>query len=102
MNRSIHYEWSYEKNEKLIRERGVSFEEIVFHIDRGDVLDVVDNPRYPNQRVYIIRIGDYAYRVPFVQSEYSVYLITIYPSRKATRDYIYSRREEHEQGGDTT
>ena len=102
MSRPIHHQWSYEKNEKLIRERGVSFEEIVFHIDRGDVLDIVDNPNYPNQRVYIIRIGDYAYRVPFIQSESTAFLKTIYPSRKATREYLRNEGEGHEQGGDTT
>ena len=101
MNRSAEHQWSYEKNEKLIRERGVSFEEVVFHIERGDVLDVVDNPNYPNQSIYIIRIGDYAYKVPFVNSECGIFLKTVYPDRKATREYLYDKGERHEQRGDT-
>ena len=90
----MYISWSGEKNESLKRERGVSFEEMVFHIERGDLLDVLEHPnqeRYPGQRIFIINIGNYAYLVPFVESEAAVFLKTIIPSRKATNTYLRQR-----------
>ena len=40
------FSWSTEKNEKLRRERGIGFEEIVFHIEQGDVLDLFEHTEY--------------------------------------------------------
>lgn len=86
-----YFSWSPEKNRELIRQRGISFEEIVFHIERGDMLDLVEHPnqeRYPEQRMFVIDVEGYAYLVPFVEDEREVFLKTIIPSRKATRNYL--------------
>ena len=86
-----YFTWSAEKNERLRRERGISFEEVVFHIERGDVLDLLENPnqqRYPGQRIFVVAVEQYVYLVPFVESENDVFLKTIIPSRKATRQYL--------------
>jgi len=86
-----YFSWSPEKNSSLIQERGISFEEIVFHIENGDVLDLLEHPnrgRYPNQRVFVVNVEGYAYLVPFVEDECEVFLKTVIPSRKATRDYL--------------
>ena len=83
--------WSAEKNALLKAERGVSFEDVVFHIMAGDVLDTVDHPnqkRYPGQQIHVIAIEEYVYLVPFVESEDEVFLKTITPSRKATKSYL--------------
>ncbi|MGB5295603.1 MAG: toxin, partial [Thermoanaerobaculia bacterium] len=80
-----------EKNEQLRRDRGITFEEVVFHIERGDILDLLEHPnkeRYPGQRVFILEVESYAYIVPFVESESEVFLKTIIPSRKATKKYL--------------
>lgn len=85
------FSWSTEKNEKLRRERGIGFEEIVFHIEQGDVLDLFEHPnieRYASQRVMIVEVGDYAYIVPFIETDDVVFLKTIIPSRKMTRKYL--------------
>ena len=82
--------WSPEKNELLRDERGISFEDVVFHIMAGDILDTVDHPnqqRYPGQQVHIIEIEEYIYLVPFVETGDEVFLKTIIPSRKATCAY---------------
>jgi uncharacterized DUF497 family protein len=92
-----YFSWNSEKNESLQRERGVSFEEVVFHIERGDLLDVLEHPnqeRYPGQRIFVVNIDDYAYLVPFLESEAEVFLKTIIPSRKATNMYL-RRRTQH-------
>lgn len=86
-----HFSWSPEKDSSLRKERGVSFEEIVYHIEQGDVADVLEHPnqnRYPGQRVFVVIVDDYAYLVPFIETEHEVFLKTIIPSRKATRDYV--------------
>ena len=86
-----YYRWNYEKNLKLKAERGISFEQVVMHIERGDILDVVQHPnqeKYPNQQIIVVDIDNYAYLIPFVKDENGKYLKTIIPSRKATRDYF--------------
>jgi uncharacterized DUF497 family protein len=86
-----HFAWSSEKNEQLIRERGISFERILYHIEREEVLDVIKHPnpsKYPNQCMFIVNIENYAYLVPFIENETEYFLKTIIPSRKATKKYI--------------
>ena len=80
--------WNPDKNSLLKQERGVSFEDVVFHIMAGDILDTVDHPnqeRYPGQKIHVVAIEDYVYLVPFVESDEEVFLKTIIPSRKATK-----------------
>lgn len=89
-----YFTWDADKNEKLRAGRGISFEEIVFHVDHGDVLDILEHPnqeKYEGQRVLVVKVEDYVYLVPFVEMENEVVLKTIIPSRKATKRYL--RRE---------
>ncbi|MBM3265963.1 MAG: toxin [candidate division Zixibacteria bacterium] len=82
--------WDAKKNEQLKRERKVSFEQVVFHIERGDLLDILEHPdqaQYPNHRLFVLRIDRYSYVVPFVENSEYVYLKTIFPSRKLTAWY---------------
>ncbi len=86
-----YFSWSPEKNLLIQGTRGISFEEIVFHIERGDLLDVLEPPnqaRYSGQRIMVVNVEGYAYLVPFVEDDREVFLKTIIPSRKATRDYL--------------
>ena len=85
------FRWNADKNRQLRRERGISFEEIVFHIEAGDLLDRLEHhnkSRYPNQQIFIVAVDRYVYLVPFVESATEVFLKTIIPSRKATRRYL--------------
>lgn len=91
-----YFTWNNAKNEKLRAERGISFEEVVFHIEQGDILDVLEHPnqeRYRGQRVIVVQIDDYAYLVPCVHEDETIVLQTIIPSRKATRKYIHGEAE---------
>ncbi len=86
-----YYAWNSEKNEELIKERGISFERVICHIEKQEVLDIIKHPntsKYPNQRMFIINIDNYAYLVPFVENNSKIFLKTIIPSRKATRKYL--------------
>ena len=85
------FEWSQEKNEKLKEKRGISFEDIKDAIENQKMLDKVKNKnydKYPNQKVFIVEINNYAYLVPFVENAKTVFLKTIFPSRKATKKYL--------------
>jgi hypothetical protein len=67
------------------------FEDVVFHIERGDLLDILEHPnpeRYGDQPIFVVRREDYVYLVPFVEDERTVFLKTIIPSRKATKEYL--------------
>lgn len=92
-----YYKWDTQKNEKLKVDRGISFEQIVMHIERGDVLDLVAHPnqeKYPGQQIIVIEINAYAYLVPFIESSEGKFLKTVIPSRKATRDYLGGEYEQ--------
>ena len=89
--------WSNEKNELLKRERGVSFEKVLAQIANGEILDILEHPdpdMYPNQQIFVVRIENYAYLFPFMESEDEIFLITIIPSRKATRNYLGGKKHE--------
>ena len=48
--------WDNAKNANLRKERGIRFEDVVFHIERGDRLDILKHPnrdRYASQRIFI-------------------------------------------------
>lgn len=90
------YTWNSEKNEILKKDRGISFEEIVLNIQLGNEVDIYDHPnvkRYPDQKISVVLIEDYAYLVPFVESKEDIFLKTIIPSRKATKQYVGDTNE---------
>lgn len=83
--------WSPEKNRKLIEERGISFEMVVFSVQSGALLDDMAHPNtdsYAHQRLFVVAIEAYVYLVPYVESETDIFLKTIIPSRKATKHYL--------------
>ena len=93
-----YFAWDDAKNAKLRAERGIGFEDIVFHIERGDLLDILEHPnpvRYGGQRIFVVRREDYVYLVPFVEDDQTVFLKTIIPSRKATKEYL-GEESDHE------
>lgn len=84
------YEWSPEKNERLKKERKISFEQIIFHLSQGDVWKISDHPDqkiYPGQKIYFVIVDNYIYLVPHVIEKEYTFLKTIIPSRKATKMY---------------
>jgi uncharacterized DUF497 family protein len=86
-----YFAWDDAKNAKLRTERGIGFEDVVFFIERGDLLDILEHPnpdRYAGQRIFVVRGEDYVYLVPFVEDRHTVFLKTIIPSRKATKQYL--------------
>jgi hypothetical protein len=88
--------WSTEKSQALKESRGICFEDVVFYIERGDILDDYLHPNqkaYPGQRIMVINVANYVYLVPYVENEEELFLKTIIPSRKATQQYIGDKHE---------
>ena len=95
------FEWDAEKNEWLKKERGISFEQIIFHLSQGDLWKMADHPNqeeYPGQEIYFVIIENYIYLVPYIREENQIFLKTIIPSRKATKDYEKEMEVENEIG----
>ncbi len=90
-----YYDWNDEKNELLKRLRGVSFEQVVLAIASGDLVDRLKHPnseKYPHQMVFLVKIEDYIYSVPFVEDDEKMFLKTIIPNRKATKKRLGGKK----------
>ncbi len=85
------FDWNEDKNQRLVEQRGISFERVISAIEQGGLVDILEHPnqeRYGGQMIYVVDIEQYIYLVPFVmRSDGSRFLKTIIPSRKATRDH---------------
>jgi uncharacterized DUF497 family protein len=91
------FDWDDKKNEQLKRERGISFEQIVFLILNDCILDILEHPnksKYGDQRLYVINVDGYAYIVPFEDRKGVRFLKTIFPSRKYTQKYLRRAGEQ--------
>ena len=87
------FTFNNEKNLKLKKERNISFEKIINYIKNGYLLDVIENKNYKNQKIFIIKIKNYVFLVPFVENENEIFLKTIFPSRKFTKIYLGDKNE---------
>ncbi|MEI6291955.1 MAG: BrnT family toxin [Chloroflexota bacterium] len=84
------FDWNDDKNKLLIAERNICFEDIIIAMEQGFLLDILDHPnkdKYTNQKIFIVQIDHYVFMVPFVEDDQEIFLKTIIPSRKATRQY---------------
>ena len=88
--------WDEDKDAWLVHERGVSFQEIADIILQGDYLDILEHPGRPNQYIFILRLHDYVWVVPFtIDAEETIFLKTAFPSRKFNKRYggIHERKQ---------
>ncbi|OGK23569.1 toxin [Candidatus Roizmanbacteria bacterium RIFCSPLOWO2_01_FULL_37_12] len=87
--------FSEEKNAWLKVNRGIDFEEISKSIKKGKIVKVINHPnkkRYPKQRMFLVNSRNYIFIVPFIEESEYIFLKTIYPSRKYTKQYLKVRR----------
>ena len=90
------YQWNEDKNTWLKQHRNISFEEIILAIQSGQEVNVFEHPnqiRYPGQKISVVIVNNYGYLVPSVESEKAIFLKTIIPSRKATKQYLRNSDE---------
>ena len=85
------FEYNQDKNIKLKRERGVSFEEIICLISDGHVIEVLEHnnqDKYNGQSIFVIDIESYVWLVPFIEDDEKIFLKTAFPSRKHSKKYL--------------
>jgi len=91
-----YFDWNDEKNEILKKTRGVSFELVQLAIASGDLIARLKHPnseKYPNQKVFLVKIEDYIYSVPYIEDDEKIFLKTIIPNSKATKKYSGERND---------
>ena len=94
---TYYYEFNPEKNIALLEARGVCFEDIIALINENKVLDIIDHPnqvKYPRQKIYVVDVDGYCYLIPYIKNGRQIFLKTIIPSRKATRQYILEVKKQ--------
>lgn len=80
--------WDQNKNEWLILNRGISFEEISDRILNNDYLEILENPTREGQFYFIMKIENYTWVVPFlINQSNQIVLKTAFPSRKFHKKY---------------
>lgn len=85
------FDWNAKKNQLLMEKRGISFEDVLFAIQFGKLLDDGAHrnaSNYPHQRMMVVDIDNYAWLVPYVEDEHTIFLKTVIPSRKATKQFL--------------
>ncbi len=83
-------EWKEEKNTLLKKTRNVCFEDVENVIINDEILDILphhNSEKYPNQKLFVLRIAGYVYYVPFVEDDEKIFLKNIIPSRKLKMKY---------------
>jgi len=78
-------------HQQLLAQRSICFEAVVVVIETGGLLDVLAHPnpeRFGGQRILAVAVNQYVYLVPYVEDGDHLFLKTISPSHKATRDYL--------------
>jgi len=81
--------WNEEKNQLLKLQRGIGFDEVLEKILNGEIIGKKAHPnreKYPNQKIFILKIDGYVCYVPFVENDKEVFLKTIIPSRKLNKE----------------
>jgi hypothetical protein len=82
--------WNALKSERLKRPRGVSFEEII----ASKLIDIRKHPNRENQKILIYQHKSYLWAVPYAIEGETIFLKTIYQSRKLMKLYKKGRRYE--------
>lgn len=91
----IIYDWNKDKNILLKQTRSISFEQVVMHIEQGDLVDIIKHPnseKYANQKILLVNINEYIYSIPFVENKNIRFLKTIIPSRALTKKYLGGKK----------
>ena len=89
--------WNEEKNQILKIQRGVRFEQVLDKIISGEIAGRQIHPnkkKYPDQQIFILELNSYFYYIPFVETENEIFLKTIIPSRKLTKQFGGEENEE--------
>ena len=80
--------WDKNKEDWLVINRGISFEEIAEKLSNKEYLDILENPTRRNQFYFVLDFNNYIWIVPFLLNEREeIVLKTAFPSRKFQKKY---------------
>lgn len=85
------FAWDRKKNKDLKKNRNIGFEDIVEILIKEGPVNVFDHPRpekYPGQKIFAVRAKGYVFLVPFIETKDTIFLKTIFPSRKAKKKFL--------------
>jgi hypothetical protein len=88
------FRFNEEKDKLLKVQRGYGFKGIIIEIKKGNVIEVIKNPnkdKYPNQKMYLIKMRYKVVVVPYIEETNYIFLKTIYPSQKYTKKYLINK-----------
>ena len=75
--------WDLTKSERLKKTREVSFEEIV----QAKFITALKHPKKSHQNIMLFEYKNYVWVVPYVEDVNGIFLKTLFPSRKYTKNY---------------
>jgi uncharacterized DUF497 family protein len=81
------------KNDTLIKERGISFYQVIESIANKGILLNIEHPnkeKYPNQFMLVIEHNNYTYCVPYIKKNDVIFMKTIFPNR----NFMYLLKEK--------
>ena len=87
----MNFKYNYEKNFQLLETRGIGFEEIIQAIFEGNILDIRKHPnelKSPDQKILYVRVLEEVYAVPFIEEKDCFFLKTLFPTRKARKEFL--------------
>jgi hypothetical protein len=87
----LNISWNQLKSKRLKRTRGVSFEEII----AARFIAIRKHPSRENQKILVYQYKGYFWAVPYVIEGDTIFLKTIYPSRKLVK--FYKNRSDYEK-----
>lgn len=87
------FDYSEEKDLILRETRGLGFSDIIEEINKGNLLDDIDHfnkKKYPNQRIFIVKVKSKVYAVPYIKDRVKkvTFLKTFYPNRRLKKKYL--------------
>jgi uncharacterized DUF497 family protein len=89
--------WNTEKNQLLMSERGISFDDVLFALQSGRLVDDLvhqNKNKYSNQRIFMVEVDGHAWLVSYIENEAEIFLKSVIPSRKVTKHYLREPYEE--------
>ena len=75
------FTYNQDKNIQLKSQRGISFEELIWLINDGHLIDILEHlpcEKYQGQSIFMIDVEGYIWLVPFVEDDDEIFLKTAF------------------------
>ena len=87
--------YNKEKDKLIKNKRNIFFKDIINAIEKNKIISVISNKKkFKRQKMFLIKLKDYIWVVPFVIEEDGIFLKTIFRSRKYTKKYLGGKKDD--------